>query len=386
MDVVVIGAGVIGLSVSIELAKRGAHVTIVERNSPGSGTSATSYGWVNSNNKEPQSYHELNLAGMEAHRRLGAVPDGNWLASNGHIEFATDDAHRTELRARLGRLRERNYAAEEVGVAQARQMIPDLIIPDDCDTVAYFPREAHCFPQLYLAFLLRQATEQGVRIRTGVAVDGLADGGNRPVVALTDGTLLAVDRVVSTVGRWTGEITRLAGATVRMAEFQEPGDLTVGYLAVTNPVPVSISRIVTSPWLNVRPEGGGRLLLQALDLDATADPADVPGPTSEVAKEFVSRLHAVLKNTEGATIAQLHVGQRAMPADGRTVVGPLPSADWLYVVATHSGVTLAPLLGAGVAKEIYGEPQPLFTDFRPDRLVGDVEVASPRTPRKPGEQ
>ena len=56
MDVVVIGAGVIGVSVAVELARRGAKVTIVESEWPGAGTSSTSYAWVNSNSKEPVSY------------------------------------------------------------------------------------------------------------------------------------------------------------------------------------------------------------------------------------------------------------------------------------------------------------------------------------------
>ncbi|MDT7635737.1 MAG: hypothetical protein QOC83_25, partial [Pseudonocardiales bacterium] len=81
MHVVVIGAGVIGLSVATELARRGASVTVVEQEAPGVGTSATSYAWVNANNKEPRDYYELNLAGLEAHHRLARDADGGWLVA-----------------------------------------------------------------------------------------------------------------------------------------------------------------------------------------------------------------------------------------------------------------------------------------------------------------
>jgi hypothetical protein len=130
-----------------------------------------------------------------------------------------------------------------------------------------------------------------------------------------------------------------------VTEYQQPGDVTVGYLAVTNPLPAAIDRILTTPMLNVRPAGGGRLLLQALDLDATAAAGTVPARNSDLAREFIRRLQEVLENTGNAHITELHVGVRAMPADGRSVIGAVPSRPWLYLVATHSGVTLAPFLG-----------------------------------------
>ena len=171
------------------------------------------------------------------------------------------------------------------------------------------------------------------------------------------------DRVVVAVGRWTGPLLASAGVPLAMAQYTEPGDVTVGYLCVTEPVPTALPCLVTSPRLNVRPEGGGRLLLQALDLDATAD----PGPTSlaadsDLGKEFLSRLTGVLRHTAHARLERIMVGQRAMPADGLTVVGPVPDRPGVYVVATHSGVTLAPVLGEGVAKEIAEDPEPLFAD------------------------
>ena len=53
---IVVGAGVLGLSVADCLAVRGDRVTIVDRNAPGSGTSRTTFAWLNSNGKVPPSY------------------------------------------------------------------------------------------------------------------------------------------------------------------------------------------------------------------------------------------------------------------------------------------------------------------------------------------
>jgi glycine/D-amino acid oxidase-like deaminating enzyme len=66
----------------------------------------------------------------------------------------------------------------------------------------------------------------------------------------------------------------------------------------------------------------------------------------------------------------MRVGQRALPADGLTVAGPAGAAGRIYVVATHSGVTLAPLLGRLAADEIAaGELRDELAAFRPQRFA-----------------
>lgn len=385
MDVVVIGAGVVGASIAARLARRGADVTLVDKNSPGTGTSATSYAWVNANGKEPQSYYELNHAGVRAHHDLAAT-GAPWLRATGHVEFAVDDAHRDDLAKRMRRLSGLGYRAEEIDPKRARILLPDVDVPDDALLIAYFAEEAHCFPLRYVAAMLAQARTAGAAIVTGTEIVELRGRGSGAELRAADGTVLHTDIVVSAAGKWTGEIAGLAGITVPILRFTEPGDVTVGYLMETDPLPVEHDRVTTTPWLNVRPAGGDRLLLQALDLDATADPGSVPSTTSPVATEMLSRLKAVMRNTEAAAIRRVTVGERVMPADGHTVVGTVAEAPWLYVVATHSGVTLAPLLGERVAAEIYGADEPLFADFRPDRFRSPAPISAPVRPRKPGEQ
>lgn len=127
-------------------------------------------------------------------------------------------------------------------------------------------------------------------------------------------------------------------------------------------------------------------MLQALDLDLTANPNDVPAPESALGEVFLKRLRSLLVNTEGARIDEIVVGQRAMPEDGRTIAGFVPQAPWLYVVATHSGLTLAPFLGEAVAEEIFGQRQNMLEAFRVERFFTGKTYGRPYAPRKPGEQ
>src|SRR5207248_10672435 len=67
MRCIVIGAGIIGTTVALRLAQRGAAVTLLDQGLPGGGTTGTTFAWVNASAKEPRSYFDLNAAGMAAH-------------------------------------------------------------------------------------------------------------------------------------------------------------------------------------------------------------------------------------------------------------------------------------------------------------------------------
>jgi glycine/D-amino acid oxidase-like deaminating enzyme len=56
------------------------------------------------------------------------------------------------------------------------------------------------------------------------------------------------------------------------------------------------------------------------------------------------------------------------------IVGPVPGVENAYVVVTHSGVTLAPILGELVTAELLGGavPSDLLAPFRPPRLLTSI--------------
>ena len=61
------------------------------------------------------------------------------------------------------------------------------------------------------------------------------------------------------------------------------------------------------------------------------------------------------------------VRTRPMPADGRPAIGPI-GPEGLYLVSTHSGMTLAPVIAEMVAKEVgSGASDPRLAPYRPGR-------------------
>ena len=73
---VVIGAGIIGACLALRLAEAGAEVTLLDQDQPGQATSRWSFAWLNSNDKSPRAYHELNHAGLRAWATLAGQLDG----------------------------------------------------------------------------------------------------------------------------------------------------------------------------------------------------------------------------------------------------------------------------------------------------------------------
>ncbi|NBO21116.1 MAG: ABC transporter substrate-binding protein [Rhodobacteraceae bacterium] len=73
----------------------------------------------------------------------------------------------------------------------------------------------------------------------------------------------------------------------------------------------------------------------------------------------------------GPRIAEIRLGRRPVPQDGLPLLGGLPGFGGATLAVTHSGVTLAPLIGRLLAREIlFGEESALLAPFRPLRLMG----------------
>jgi len=357
--IVVIGAGLVGAATAGRLAAGGHRVTLIDAATPGSGTSGATFAWINANEKVPRDYFDLNVAGMAAHR------DGPWLHRTGRLQWAPSDsdAERRALAEKDDRLRAWGYRVESLTAAAARRLEPDVAVPGGVE-VSFYPDEGFVWPAVYLAHLLDAAIAAGAAVRAHAPVVRFHTAGGRVAGAeLASGDRLDADVFVCCCGRWTQEVAALAGAHVPLAPADD-GSPVFGLLGLTSPVPATIRRVVASPAVNVRPDGAGRLLLHAVDLDGAAqlDPAR--------SAELLRRAGGLVPRAEGAGLDAVRVVARALPADGRTIAGWTPGAGGLYVLVTHSGVTLAPALAELAAAEIAGDrDEPALRAFRPRRFA-----------------
>jgi len=366
----VIGAGILGASVAARLASAGLRVTLLDQDQPGRGTSRWSFAWLNSNDKAPRPYHDLNHAGMRAWPELATGLDGTaWYRPVGHIELAAASA---ELDARVRRLTEWHYLARLIDPSEAAEFEPALRL---AMPGAYFPAEGYLLTEPLIARLVAQAKSHGADVLTGDPgrVVGLDAGpGTAPRVRTADGSVLAADEVVCCAGRWTPALAALAGAdaAVPLIPWDTPGSIAPGLVVRVGPVASQGPlRVLHAPDISLRPHPGAMVHLEAPDAAEAVD-LHTPGPElNRWAAELLRRARRTVRGLDHARVVELKVCVRPLPADGQSIVGRLPGAPGVYVAVTHSGVTLAAHLSRLITEELTtGTPPAELTPYRPARF------------------
>ena len=385
---VVTGAGVLGLCLAARLAGAGAEVTLLEQDQPGHAATRSSFAWLNSNDKAPRAYHDLNLAGIRAWEQLAATLGGAaWYRPVGNLEWAAGPPRRTELAARVRRLAGCGYPARLISAAEARGLEPSLRLPAAVTKVAWFPGEGYLLTEAMVSHLLDHASAQGVRVLTGEPgrVTGFEapEAGGSWGVRTAAGRIIPADVVVCCAGIQVPRLAALAGADgpIPLVPWAEPGAAAPGLVVRAGPVaPSGPARIVHAPQVYLRPHAGGLVHLEAPD--AAVDLHTPDGELRRWAGELLDRARRVTGGLDGATVTGYRVCVRPMPADGRSIAGWLPGAEGVYVAVTHSGVTLGAYLAGLIAAEVLGGaggrvPAEL-APFRPGRFTG----GSPRPPAR----
>lgn len=382
VHIAVVGAGILGLAVATRLAEQGARITLIDEHAPVSGTSSTSFAWVNSNGKQPRSYHDLNIAGLREHLSWQAdLPaQFRWFHQTGAYEWV-EEGESEALQLRVRELGDIGYVASFEDASHARECNPGLRVPDG--QIAWFAEEGYVDISRFAAWALLRLQQAGstLRFRQSVLKTGREQGQLR--LDLDGGERVFADRIVLATGRWTRSLLADLGYDFAAPEALDPNPRVRSILAYTRPLPIQVGSLLFAPGLNVRPDGGGRLVLQSLQLDELLSSESDLSPTGAIAKEFQRRLAHLLPSFTPDAIHELRIGRRSLTDDGLPAIGWLE--DKIYLVATHSGVTLAPTLSKLAAEEIGLElPQPGLERFRPQRLlsrrsekpVGEYRLAS----------
>lgn len=382
--VVVVGGGVLGACIAGACAARSARVTLLDAAVPGSGTSSTSFAWANAQKKRPESYFRLNAEGLAEYHRLARAGVGSgWFHAVGNVEVAVDAASAEALEAHVADLAARGYAAENVSARQAADLEP-LIDPDRIAAAAYFPDEGWVDAEEMVSDALADVRAGTGAIRPHHAVVGFEPAGAGTKVLLADGEELLADYVVCATGMATEALLAGSGIAVPMIsetarkqrvsggggreESPEERYTAVGGLAFTAPLRSPLRRIVHTPDMGLRPSAYGRAVLGG-DGAGSRVPRSDPA-VFENGPRLLERARRLFPAMAEVTLDAVRVGVRPMPADGLTVAGFTESVPGLYVVVTHSGITLAQYLARLVAGEVLGSQEAAaLADFRPGRFT-----------------
>jgi glycine/D-amino acid oxidase-like deaminating enzyme len=365
MRVAVIGSGVVGSSVGWHLARRGARVVMIDAGPPGAGVSHWTFSWVNASNKtQTRAYFDLNAAGLWAHRELAAdLGPGDWWHPTGHLRWSDDRAGSDALHRAVENLQSWGYDVALWEAEKVRRLLePDVCFPSDDTAVAFYGDEGWIDGRRLVARLIDDAVRHGAEAHFGDAVtDVVVKGDDLAAIVLSGGQRYEVDAVVNAAGPAAHDVARLVGRTLPMRD--EPG-----LVARVRCHRVPVRRAMHTPGVEIRPDGDDRIVLHSRPID------DLIDPTADTA-DLSARLHRlgidVVPSLGTSELIEAQVSYRPIPIDEFPSVGGVDGLTGYYEAVTHSGITLAVIVGRLLAREILdGTVDTLLEPYRPGRFVG----------------
>jgi glycine/D-amino acid oxidase-like deaminating enzyme len=371
MRVAVIGAGIVGSSVSWHLVRRGAQVVIIDADGPGAGVTNWSVAWVNASNKtETREYFELNVAGMVAYRELAAeIGPAGWWHPTGHLRWADDPKSSRDFAMVVELLRSWGYQVERWTPEAVREDLePEVRFPSDDIEVFFYPDEGWIGARSLSEYLVEHATAEGAETYFGATLTDVVLKADRVVgVALSDGRCLNVDAMVNAAGPSGAEVASLVGRGLPLRH--EPG-----FLARVGCVSVPIGRVMHAPHVELRPDGPRLAVLHSREIDALIEPSS---DTNELFELLHGLAIDVVPALAASELVEARIARRPIPGDGFPSVGAIPQVSGYYEAITHSGVTLGVIVGRLVAEEIIdGTVDGLIAPYRPDRFIVGKELTA----------
>jgi glycine/D-amino acid oxidase-like deaminating enzyme len=357
--VLIVGAGIVGASIGYHLARRGVKVTILEKEHPAAGATQNSFAYLNASRKQPRNYYDLNLLGIEGWRRLqlelGSDLKVQW---GGGVEWKSPGDTSAQLLASLHAYQQWGYVAREISEAELHGLLPQ-VTPGPIGSSVFYEEEAGLDPVQAVTVLLAKARQFGATIEYPAEVTGLDLSGNQIRGVQTAGGRIEADVVVLAAGTGTQGLAKLADVEV-------PLSTSVGILAHTAPQPELIGRVVSAPSAGIKQNSDGRIVTSG-GLRGTAEVAAVQKGQGDALVQNAAQYLPALK---GVTAERVTVGYRVLPKDGYPILGFSGKIGNLYIAATHSGVTLAPVIGEYAGLEIVdGANVDLLSPYRPARFA-----------------
>jgi glycine oxidase len=363
-DIAVVGAGIIGSSIALECAVRGARVVLLERDAPGCGASGMAAGILApcSEASEPGPFLRLGLHSLARWRdvaeRLRSESGVDCeLLIDGVLRVAHDEVDARVVQTRVAWQREAGVAVEWIDAESVAALEPALRATSGA---AWYATEGQVNSAKAIEAIVTAARRRGVDVRIRADAAAVDSGG----VLLTDGTRVAAQTVVLCAGPWTGAMLGAFGVPPN-ALRPVLGQL-IGIRGLARP-PGHVIYAAARGYALARRDG--LVLVGASEEEAGFDTAVRDSVTATLGA--VAR--GLLRGVDDATAPQAWTGLRPTTPDGLPLLGEVagPPGPRVLVATGHyrNGVLLAPATAEGVAGiALDGVLPEGWDDFEPRRF------------------
>ncbi len=337
-DVIISGAGIIGVSLALELRERGAQVLVLDSGDPGRESSSAAAGMLAPADPEtPLALRPLATASAEM---FPAYVQKLESAAHIQVDFRRLGAIALQQDASVPR----EYGS--LSASDLQQLEPSL---NPQDLSAFFVQEDSVDPQLLMQAALSAAQNLGIEIRGHSAVKDIRARDGKVEVSTDAGPFVAYS-AINCQGAW-------AGAPVRPRK---------GQMLYVQPHARLLQHVLRTPEIYIVPRGTGKILVgttvEDVGFDKSVQTSTIHNLLSAAAK-YVPELAA-------AEITQSWAGLRPGTPDDLPILGPT-DVPGTFVASGHfrNGILLAPMTARIMADLIEGRTLPFdISSFSPARF------------------
>lgn len=329
---IVVGGGVVGLSVAYHLAARGyPEVVLVERRALGSGATSKGTGAV-----RQLFSSEINIAlsrravdYFSAFEERVGEPSG--FRQHGYLFLLDRPAHLDAFKAATLKQRAAGVPSELLEPGEIREVMPFVDVAGLVGA-SYCPTDGSASSKEVALIFARRARALGVRLLEGVSVIAIERDAHGAVSGVrTTAGFMPAEAVVNASGAWAAEVGRLVEVDLPIKPYRRQAFEIAqpGWLKPELPVTVDLG---SGAYMHPKPQGsviGGN------------DRGVGPGFDQRVDEDLVPSLLAALRRRipamSDAEIRSGWAGLRDMTPDDHAIVGPIAEVPGFWIAAGFSG-------------------------------------------------
>jgi glycine/D-amino acid oxidase-like deaminating enzyme len=345
-EVVVVGAGVAGAAVAYHLARRHiGPVVALEARTPASGATGRAAGIVSEQLWDRWDVEAVR-ATKEEYAALAARLAPSAYRINGFVRWTSNERVADALRERSTELRSWGVEVRDLDPTGLGRLLPATKV-DDLRAVAFAPGDAVVAPSTLAELYVGESRRLGVDWRLASPVTALrSDGGAWNVQSR--GTSVRARQVVIAAGAWSKRLLAIAGSPLPLAPYRtqaavldRPGGFPGGCPSFHD-LDVDVYG---------RPEENGRLLAGDGTERVEADPETfVPTGDPNFIEHLADAFDGRLPGWTDATLVRAWAGVCVATPDRRPLIGPVPGAPGLHILAGFNGFGV--MRAAGAAQQI----------------------------------
>ncbi len=371
LSVGVVGGGIIGASIALHLAQAGVAVMVFEKTGPASGATSKSFAWINAFSDRP-NYRKLRMQSLSLYHQLDKQLqlDITW---GGSLTWESDPDAAAKLTATAIDYDRTGYPTRVLNAEDFAELAPNLKT-GPFEAAIFAGLDGHLDPVSVTHRLLQQAGKYGARVIYPCEVTGLDYSGSRLTGVSTTTGKYSLDRLVIAGGVDTPSVAA-------MVDYVLPLQHAPGILAHSTPVQGLTRTVNEGPTAHFKQMSNGRFV----GADSTYAPdtpshheilqkhRDFPDAATRTmhGQRILDKITTILPGARSAKLERLTLGFRPMPEDGLPIVGFVPGSSDVYVAVMHSGVTLAPVMGQYISREILDDISvDSLAPYRPTRFAG----------------